>query len=262
MHLENKEMKVVILAGGLGTRMGTEITTIPKPLIEIGEKPILWHVMKIYSAYRFNDFVICLGYKSKLIKEYFLDYAAMQYDCTIYLRDNAYQIHQVNEEREWKITLIDTGLNTQTGGRLKRVQKYIDHDTFMVTYADGLANINIPNLLAFHKSNTRYGTLTGIHHTSRFGELTADNNSVSSFEEKSNTTLINGGFFVFDPIVFDFIEGDNDPLEIGLLKRLTDKKQLGFYEHPGFWQCADTPKEVKELNDLWNSEKCPWKVWK
>lgn len=255
-------MKTVILAGGLGTRMGHDTSIIPKPMIEIGGKPILWHIMKIYSAYKHNDFVICLGHKGKIIKEYFLDYAAMQYDCTIYLRDNVYQVEQVNDERDWKITLVDTGMNTQTGGRLKRVQKYVGHDTFMVTYGDGVADINIPELINYHKEHTYHGTLTGIHNVSRFGEVESEKGQVISFEEKTSTTMINGGFFVFEPNVFDLIEGDDDPLEVGLLKRLTAKKLLGLYEHKGFWGCMDTPKEVLALNQFWDSGAQPWKVWR
>ncbi len=254
-------MKVVILAGGRGSRMEKETEYIPKPMIEIGSKPILWHIMKIYSHYKFNDFIICLGYKGNVIKEYFLDYAAMQYDCTIYLRDNVYQIHQINDESNWKITLANTGLNTQTGGRIKRVQQYIGDDPFLVTYGDGIANINIRELVDQHIRGTSYGTVTGIYNKSRFGEVESDNGLITSFEEKSNTTMINGGFFVFEPIVFDLIEGDNDPLETGLLKRLTDRKQLALYEHKGFWGCLDTPKEVVMMNDMWNSGNTPWKIW-
>lgn len=255
-------MKVVILAGGMGTRMGIETITTPKPMIEIGDKPILWHIMKIYSHYGFNDFIICLGYKGNVIKDYFLDYAAMQYDCTISLRNSSYQIHHVNEESSWKITLANTGLNTQTGGRIKRIQRYLDNNPFMITYGDGVANININTLLTYHHNNNVYGTLTGIHNKSKFGEVEiTDSGIISSFEEKSTTTMINGGFFVFEPVIFDLIKDDNDPLETGLLKRLTECRQLGLYEHKGFWGCMDSPKEVAALNNLWDSGNPPWKVW-
>lgn len=255
-------MKVVILAGGLGTRMGPETATTPKPMIEIGNKPILWHIMQIYSHYKYNDFIICLGHKGNVIKDYFLDYAAMQYDCTIYLRDNAYQIHHINEESNWKITLANTGLDTQTGGRIKRIQRYVSDDPFMVTYGDGIANIDIRFLLETHQKGTTYGTLTGIHNKSRFGEIESEGELITSFEEKSATTMINGGFMVFEPVVFDLIEGDNEPLETGLLKKLTNMKQLGLYEHKGFWACCDSPKEVEALRILWDSGTPPWKIWR
>jgi glucose-1-phosphate cytidylyltransferase len=255
-------MKVVILAGGYGTRMGEETQTIPKPMIEVGGKPIIWHIMKIYSQYGFNEFIVCLGYKGKVIKEYFLDYAAREYDCSISLGTEQRQIHQINDESKWLITLIDTGLNTQTGGRIKRVTNYIGNNTFMATYGDGVANINITKLLNTHRFGGKLGTLTGVSNQSRFGEIEVDETgSVSVFEEKSNTTIINGGFFVFQPAVLDLITGDNDPLEIGLLKRLTATAQLSLYEHDGFWGCMDSPKEVVGLNTLWNSGNPPWKIW-
>ena len=255
--------KVVILAGGLGTRMGAETANIPKPMIEIGGKPILWHIMKTYSHYGFNEFIICLGYKGKIIKEYFLDYAAMQYDCTIHLGSQDQIIHQMNEERDWEVTLVDTGENTQTGGRIKRVKSYVGNNKFLATYGDGVADIDLRKLTIQHNSRLDIeATLTGIYNKSKFGEVETSSGFVTSFEEKSNTTMINGGFFVFEPTVFDKIAGDDEALETGLLKRLSQSRQLGLYEHTGFWGCMDSPKEVAALNALWNSGTPPWKVWR
>jgi len=256
-------MKVVILAGGLGTRLSEETDIKPKPMVEIGGKPILWHIMKIYSHYGFNDFVICLGYKGYVIKEYFANYFLHQSDVTINLKENNMEIHQSKAE-PWKITLVDTGLNTMTGGRIKRVQKYIGNETFMLTYGDGVGNVDIQALLKFHKSHRKYATVTSVQPSGRFGALNLDNKSnVLSFQEKprGDGSWINGGFFVLEMPVFDYIRSDETVWEKEPLENLAHDGQLVAHTHTGFWQPMDTLRDKNHLEELWKTEKAPWKVW-
>jgi len=263
---ENKKervMKVIILAGGLGTRLSEETDIKPKPMVEIGGKPILWHIMKIYSHYGFNDFVICLGYKGYVIKEYFANYFLHQSDVTINLKENNMEIHQSKAE-PWKITLVDTGLNTMTGGRIKRVQKYIGNEAFMLTYGDGVGNVDIHALLTFHKSHKKYATVTSVQPSGRFGALNLDNNkNVLSFQEKprGDGSWINGGFFVLEPPAFDYIRSDETVWEKEPLENLAHDGQLVAHTHTGFWQPMDTLRDKNHLEDLWKTGKAPWNVW-
>jgi glucose-1-phosphate cytidylyltransferase len=257
-------MKVVILAGGLGTRLSEETDLRPKPMIEIGGKPIIWHIMKIYSSYGFNDFIICCGYKGYLIKEYFANYFLHQADVTIDLAKNSLEIHHSKAE-PWKITLVDTGLNTMTGGRIKRVQKYIGEGTFMLTYGDGLSKIDIKNLIDFHYKNGKYATLTAVQTTGKFGALNLESGGkVNSFMEKpkGDGAWINGGFFVLEPNVFDYIkEGDNTIWERTPLESLAIDNQLVAYKHTGFWRPMDTLHDKTDLENLWNKADCDWRLW-
>ncbi len=258
-------MKVVILCGGFGTRIREETEFRPKPLVEIGGKPILWHIMKIYAHYGFRDFILCLGYKGNMIKEYFLNYEAMNNDFTIQLGDhNRIHFHSTHQERDWNVTLADTGAEAQTGARIKRIEKYIDGGLFMITYGDAVGSIDIKELLEFHKSHGKIGTITGVHPSSRFGELRIENNKVVGFHEKPQISegLISGGFFVFDRKFLEYLrETDNCYLEKEPLERLTKDGQLMIYTHKGFWQCVDTYRELELLNNLWKSSNPPWKVW-
>ena len=233
-------MKAVILAGGYGTRISEESNIIPKPLIEIGGKPILWHIMKIYSAYKIDDFIICLGYKGEKIKEYF-----EQFDSKL-----------------WNIQLIDTGLDTMTGGRLKRIQDKIDN-TFCMTYGDGVSDVNLNNLLTFHKEKKSLATLTAIHPPERFGVLNLSGDYVTEFHEKhtGESSWINGGFFVFEPEIFDYLQNDSTVLERVPLETLAKEQKLAAFKHNGFWHPMDTLRDKKHLEDLWTSEKAPWKIW-
>ena len=233
-------MKAVILAGGHGTRISEESNIIPKPLIEIGGKPILWHIMKIYSAYKIDDFIICLGYKGEKIKEYF-----EQFDSKL-----------------WNIQLIDTGLDTMTGGRLKRIQDKIDN-TFCMTYGDGVSDVNLNNLLTFHKEKKSLATLTAIHPPERFGVLNLSGDYVTEFHEKhtGESSWINGGFFVFEPEIFDYLQNDSTVLERTPLETLAKEQKLSAFKHNGFWHPMDTLRDKKHLEDLWTSEKAPWKIW-
>ena len=256
-------MKVVILAGGLGTRISEESHLKPKPMIEIGEKPILWHIMKEYSHYGFNEFIICLGYKQHVVKEYFADYYLYSSDVTFDLANNSCQIHN-NHSEPWKVTLVDTGLNTMTGGRLKRVRNYIGDETFMMTYGDGVSDVDIQKLLEFHKGHGRTGTITAISVDQRFGVLDiAEDNTVHAFAEKDekDSSVVNGGYMVFEPAVFDYIEGDQTVFEKETLSQLAAMGELSAYKHRGFWQCMDTQREKQKLEALWASGKAPWKVW-
>jgi glucose-1-phosphate cytidylyltransferase len=258
-------MKVVILAGGFGTRISEESHLRPKPMIEIGDRPILWHIMKSYSHYGFADFIICLGYKGYLIKEYFANYYLHQSNVTIDLKENSMQIHNSKAE-PWKVTLIDTGIGTMTGGRLKRAEEYVGKETFMMTYGDGLADINIRTLLDFHKKHKKIATLTAIQNPGRFGVLDiTDNDIVLNFLEKpkGEGSWINGGFFILEPQVFDYIKsGDATVWEREPLENLCHDKQLVAYKHTGSWACMDTLRDVNYLNGLWNENKAFWKVWK
>ena len=257
-------MKVVILCGGKGTRLREETEFRPKPMVQIGGRPVLWHIMKIYAHYGFKEFVICLGYKGDMIKEYFLNYEMMNNDFTIDLGSKkAVQIHGNHEENDWQITLADTGEESQTGARVKRIEKYIDGDTFMLTYGDGLSKINIKNLLDFHKTHERIGTMTGVHPPSRFGEITTEQNRITQFHEKppSIEGMVNGGFFVFNTDFFNYLDEDeNCILEKEPLKNLADDGELMLYQNSAFWQCVDTYRELEILNKLWKEDQ-PWKVW-
>lgn len=257
-------MKIVILAGGLGTRLSEETDLRPKPMVEIGGKPILWHIMKIYSHYGYNDFIICCGYKSYFIKDYFYHYYMHSSDITVDLTSNKITYHNSTSE-PWKITLVDTGLDTMTGGRIKRVQKYIGNEPFMLTYGDGVGNINIPELINFHKQNKKTVTLTAVLPDGKFGALQLNNSDdITEFREKpaGDGSWINGGFFVCEPKVFDYItKGDSTIFEREPLEKLAADKQLKAYKHTGFWKPMDTLKQKIELNSLWNSDNPPWKVW-
>lgn len=256
-------MQVVILAGGLGTRLSEETSIKPKPMVEIGEKPIIWHVMKIYSSYGFNDFIVCLGYKGYVIKEYFANLFLHLSDVTIDISNNNVHIHNGPTEK-WKITLVETGSDTMTGGRIKRIQKYIGNERFMLTYGDGIGNVNIPELLAFHEKKQKMCTVTAVQPSGRFGVLQInDSSEVESFHEKrkEDTGWINGGFFVCEPAVFDFIEGDSTTWEREPLERIARQNQLSSFKHRGFWKPMDSLKDKMDLNELWNNNKAEWKVW-
>ncbi|WP_457625254.1 glucose-1-phosphate cytidylyltransferase [Persephonella sp.] len=255
-------MKVVILAGGFGTRLSEETDIKPKPMVEIGGKPILWHIMKIYSTYGFNDFIICLGYKGYVIKEYFSNYFLHMSDVTIDLKSNQMEIHNVKTE-PWRVTLIDTGLSTMTGGRIKRIQPYVGNETFMLTYGDGVGNINIRELLEFHKKHGKYATLTAVQPSGRFGALDLNGNEIKAFKEKpkGDGAWINGGFFVLEPQIFNYIEGDETIWERDPLENLAKDGQLMAYKHTGFWKPMDTLRDKRELEALWQSGNPPWKVW-
>lgn len=256
-------MKVVLLAGGLGTRISEESDLKPKPMIEIGGKPILWHIMKSYSKYGFNDFVICCGYKSYVIKEYFHHYYMHQSDMTIDMVNNTTEYHTSGAE-PWKITLVDTGLNTMTGGRVKRIQKYIGNESFMLTYGDGVSNIDIGKLVEFHKNSKKLATLTAVQTGGKFGALGLNGDKIDSFQEKpkGDGAWINGGFFVLEPQVFEYIK-DGDPTiwERGPLERIAADGQLNAFKHEGFWQPMDTLRDKNELEGLWAKGTAPWKVW-
>lgn len=257
-------MKAVILAGGLGTRLSEETTTKPKPMVEIGGKPIIWHIMKTYSHYGINDFVICCGYKGYVIKEYFANYFLHQSDVTFNLKKNKISVHKDRTE-PWKVTLIDTGNNSMTGGRLKRVYDYIkDEKSFCFTYGDGVANIDINKLINFHNSHGKLATLTGVYPPGRFGALVINNNIVEDFEEKpkGDGALINGGYFVLSPKVIERIIDDNTTWEHEPLRSLARDNQLMVYKHEEFWQPMDTVRDKWKLDQLLEQNKAPWKVWK
>lgn len=258
-------MKVVILCGGLGTRLREETEFRPKPMVEIGGKPILWHLMQVYSHYGFKDFVLCLGYKGEMIKEYFYNYEVLNNDFTLELGNGKQiEIHTNHAEKGWRVTLSDTGDIALKGARLKRIEKYISGDQFMVTYGDGLANVNIASLLAFHRSHGKLATVTGINLASRFGQLKITGNQVESFSEKPElaSDFINGGFFVFNRGVFDYLSAeDRCDLEIGALEEISRKGELMVYKHSGFWACMDTLRDMEYLNRLWNENRAAWKVW-
>jgi glucose-1-phosphate cytidylyltransferase len=256
-------MKVVLLAGGLGTRLSEETELKPKPMVEIGGKPILWHIMKIYSHYGFNEFIICCGYKGYIIKEYFAHYFLHYSDITVDLNDNSIDYHRSDAE-PWKITMVDTGLNTMTGGRIKRIQKYIGEETFMLTYGDGLSDINLNELLKFHQSHGKLATLTAVQTSGKFGALALDHEKVHSFMEKpkGDGAWINGGFFVLEPGVFDYIkDGDQTIWERGPVEDLAQNNQLFAYKHSSFWRPMDTLRDKVELENLWNTPNCNWRLW-
>jgi len=258
-------MKVVILAGGLGTRLSEETIVKPKPMVEIGGKPILWHIMKIYSHFGFIDFVVCLGYKGYIIKEYFANYFLHESNVTFDFRDGNKKIIHEHTAEPWKVTLIDTGPDTMTGGRVKRIMQYIKSETFMLTYGDGVGNVNIKEILEFHKNHGRYATVTSAQPTGRFGALqVGSDNLVKNFQEKPSGDggWINAGFFVLEPEVFDFISGDDMYFEREPLEELAKQEQLVAYKHQGFWKPMDTLRDKKKLEEYWESGKAPWKVWK
>ena len=254
-------MKVVILAGGHGTRISEESHLRPKPMIEIGGKPILWHIMKIYSSYGLNEFVICCGYKGYMIKEYFANYFLHTADVTFDMVENKMRTHESSSE-PWKVTLVDTGENTMTGGRLKRVQKYLDDD-FCLTYGDGVSDVNISELLQFHRNSGRLATLTAVQPPGRFGALELESEKVKSFKEKpeGDGLWINGGFFVLNKKVIDLIENDETVWEKKPLEELAKKNQLSAFRHHGFWQPMDTLRDKNQLEDLWQKGKAPWRAW-
>jgi glucose-1-phosphate cytidylyltransferase len=258
-------MKVVIFAGGLGTRISEETDTRPKPMVEIGGKPILWHIMKIYSYYGFNDFIICLGYKGYVIKEYFMNYFMHNADVTIDLANNQLEIHGSNSE-SFKVTLVETGANTKTAGRLQRVKKYIGDEDFMLTYGDGVCDINLGELLKYHKTHNKIATVTSVQLDARFGGMDLlDNGEVVSFKEKAKdeSKWINAGFFILKSQVFKYLEKDMDNMmwEDLPLEQLTNNNQLVAYKHKGFWKCMDALRDKIELNELWENNKAKWKKW-
>lgn len=257
-------MKVVILAGGFGTRLSEETVVKPKPMVEIGGKPILWHIMKIYSFFGFNEFIICLGYKGYIIKEYFANYFLHQSDVTFDLSNNSMEIH-INSSEPWKVTLIDTGESTMTGGRLLRVKSYLDGKSFMMTYGDGVADIDLNNLIAFHKKHDKIATVTASQPSGRFGALKIDaDNSVSSFREKpsGDGSWVNAGFFVLNRDVFTYLKDDSTTFEHEPLQRLAKESQLKAFHHNGFWMPMDKLSDKMDLEKLWSIDKAPWKIWK
>lgn len=257
-------MKVVILAGGLGTRISEESHLKPKPMIEVGDAPILWHIMKYYSSYGFNEFIICCGYKGYVIKEYFADYYLHRSDITFDFSDNNKMIVHNNVAEPWKVTVIDTGLNTMTGGRLKRIQKYVGNETCMMTYGDGVSDVNLDALLKFHREHGKAATLTAIQPGGRFGVLDIDDSqNVRQFSEKAKEdgSWINAGFMVLEPEAFSYIEGDQIYFEKEPLENMAKDGNLAAYRHEGFWKCMDTMRDKGMLDELWNKGNAPWKCW-
>lgn len=258
-------MKVVIFAGGMGTRLMEETESRPKPMVEIAGKPILWHIMKFYEAQGFNEFVICLGYKGHMIKEYFLNYYLYNSDVTIELESNKLDVHYSNSET-FKVSLIDTGLNTNTAGRLKKVKSYLNNERFMLTYGDGLSNVDLKSLLRVHEQSKNWVTLTTVQSPGRFGHIEIlDDGRVGQFEEKpsENGMWINGGFFVMEPEIFNFLNDDVEQVqwEKGPLREIAKAGMLGAYKHSGFWKCMDAMRDRIELEELWNNGKADWKIW-
>ncbi len=257
--------KVVILCGGLGTRLKEETEFKPKPMVEIGGKPILWHIMKGYAHFGFNDFILCLGYIGEIIKEYFAHYEILNSDFTIKLGpEKTITKHSTSNENDWSITLVDTGKNAKKGSRLKKIERYVTEEVFMVTYGDGVSNVNVADLLDFHTRHGRIATVTGVRPPSLFGELLTDGNKATSFSEKSQTStgLINGGFFIFNKEFFDYLSlDDNCDLERGPLEKLTSAGELMVYLHDGLWQCMDTYRDMEYLNNLWQNNQAFWKIW-
>ena len=262
----NHDMQVVILCGGVGTRLREETEFRPKPMVNIGDRPILWHIMKYYSQFGFHDFVFALGYKGEMIKNYFCHYELMNNDVTIELgQPERTCIHYAHDETGWKITLADTGEKALKGARLKKVEKYITGDTFMMTYGDGIADVDINELMAFHEAHGKMATVTGINPASRFGELKTDGDRVEVFSEKPHNGdgLINGGFFVFNREIMNYLTADDScDLEIGPLEQIAREGQLMVYKHRGFWACMDTLRDMEYLNKIWNDGKAKWKIWK
>ncbi|OHB63640.1 MAG: glucose-1-phosphate cytidylyltransferase [Planctomycetes bacterium RBG_13_62_9] len=257
-------MKVVILAGGFGTRLGAEGQLMPKPLVPIGGRPILWHIMKTYAHFGFTDFILCLGYKGEMVKRYFYEYEVINNDFSIELGSGKVTTHSNHSEDGWRVALVDTGLRTLKGARIKRVQDYIDGDRFMLTYGDGVADINLPDLLSFHEAQGKIGTVTAVRPPSRFGELVVQTNRVRLFTEKPQASagLINGGFAVFDTQFLKYLSRDEScDLERGALEKLAAEGEPAAYEHPGQWACMDTLRDVEYLNTLWDEGRAFWKFW-
>jgi len=259
-------MKAVIFAGGFGTRISEESGIRPKPMVEVGDKPILWHIMKMYSYYGINDFVICCGYKAHLIKQYFSDYYLLNSDVTFDLRTNTMSIHKTPAE-PWKVTLVDTGEDTMTGGRLRRVREHVGNDTFCLTYGDGVSDVNIKESIAFHKEQGKYATLTAVQQPGRFGAFTLSDGdpTINSFKEKptgdGGAPWINGGFFVLEPEVFKYVKDDSTIWEREPMEKLAQDGQLAAYRHTGFWQPMDTLRDKIVLDEMWSKKQAPWKVW-
>lgn len=255
-------MKAVILAGGLGTRLSEETTVKPKPMVEIGGRPVLWHILKCYSSHGINDFIICAGYKGYVIKEYFANYFLHMSDVTFDMQNNTMKVHNRKAE-PWSVTIVDTGDDTMTGGRIKRVRDYTDNETFCCTYGDGVGDVNIRALIDFHRKSGRLATLTGVQPPGRFGALQLQGEMVHSFQEKpeGDGSWINGGFFVLEPAVFDYIETDSSIWEREPLERLAADEQLGIFRHHGFWRPMDTLRDKLELENMWETKKAPWKSW-
>ncbi len=258
-------MKVVLLCGGLGTRLREETEFKPKPMVEVGGKPLLWHIMKIFATHGFRDFVLCLGYKGDVIKDFFYNYELRTSDVTLTLgASKSIAFHNTSGEHDWKVTLVDTGKDAQTGARVKRIAKYLDNEPFFLTYGDGVSDIDISTLLKFHKEQGKIGTVTGIFPSSRFGHLSTQGHLVSSFNEKPRVAgeLINGGFFVFRPEFLEYLSLEDEcVLEGAPLARLSKNRELAVYEHKGFWHCMDTYRDFQKLNELWDGRQAPWKVW-
>ena len=254
-------MRVIILAGGFGTRLSEYTETIPKPMVTIGGKPILWHIMNSYASFGHKDFYIALGYKAQLIKDYFLNYQPLNADFTVDLSNGRVKMLS-NSSVDWRVTLVDTGLNSMTGGRVKRLQPFVENETVMLTYGDGLANIDMDALLSFHKSHGKMVTVSAVHPNARFGELELKGKEVISFQEKPQTTQgwINGGYFVIEPEFFDFIEGDNTILEREPLEKAALSGELMCYQHHGYWQCMDTKRDRDHLEELWQDGIAPWQI--
>ncbi len=255
-------MKAVILAGGFGTRISEESHIKPKPMIEIGGRPILWHIMKIYSAHGISEFIICLGYKGYVIKEYFANYFLHMSDVTFDLSNNNMEVHN-NHSEPWKVTLIETGADTMTGGRLKRVKDFLDGETFCFTYGDGVSDVNIRELIEFHKSQDAIATMTAVQPPGRFGALSMDGTKIQKFQEKprGESGWVNGGFFVLEPNVFDYIENNQTVWEKEPLERLAAENNLHAFKHTGFWQAMDTLRDKMKLEEYWKSDNPPWKIW-
>lgn len=257
-------MKAVILAGGFGTRISEESYLKPKPMIEIGEKPILWHIMKLYSYYGINEFIVCAGYKQHLIKQWFADYYIHNSDITFdFTNGQEMQVHSRHAE-PWKVTIIDTGLNTMTGGRIKRIKDYIGNEPFCLTYGDGVSDVDIKKLIEFHNERGTFATITTIRPKGRFGIIDIENGMAMSFREKSqeDTGWVNGGYMVLQPEIFNYIEGDSTIFEHEPLEKLAEERQLSCYKHYGFWQCMDTKRDKDQLEEMWENQNAPWKIWK
>jgi glucose-1-phosphate cytidylyltransferase len=254
-------MKTVILCGGLGTRLSEETQVKPKPMVEIGGRPMLWHIMKIYEKHGFNDFTLALGYKGEVIKDYFMNYHARQSDLTVHLKGGKVDYSNPTAE-DWRVSMIDTGAKSMTGGRLLRLKPHLESSgTFMLTYGDGVSDVDLTALLAFHRSHGRLATVTAVRPPVRFGELSIEKNRVTKFQEKpqAGEGWINGGFFVFEPGVFDFISDDSTLLEREPLEQISEKGELMVFQHPGYWQCMDTLRDKATLEDMWVNDKAPWK---
>lgn len=256
-------MQAVILAGGLGTRISEETSLRPKPMIEIGGMPILWHILKTYSCHGINDFIVCLGYKGNIIKDYFANYYLHSSDVTFDMKENKISIHN-NHSEPWRVTLVDTGDKTMTGGRIKRVRRYLKGGTFCLTYGDGVSDVNISAVIAHHRKSKALVTLTAVNAPSRFGVIDFEKDSITKFREKSvqDSGWISGGYFVVEPEALDAIEGDSTPFEVGPLQTLAKKRKLKAYKHKGFWYAMDTLRDKQHLEELWATGKAPWKVWR